>query len=101
MFVWCRHVEKAPNRPEYIEIDYARGNPVAVDGRALSPAKLLAKLNDVGAKHGIGRVDIVENRYVGMKSRGENDTHGGTILQAEHYRMPTRTTKCELLCYRG
>jgi len=62
MFVWCRAVEKAPNRPEYIEIDYARGNPVAVDGRALSPAKLLAKLNDVGAKHGIGRVDIVENR---------------------------------------
>ena len=70
MFVWSRPVEEAPNRAEYIEIDYVRGDPVALDGRNLSPAKLLAKLNDIGARHGIGRVDVVENRYVGMKSRG-------------------------------
>jgi len=97
MFVWCRAVEKAPNRPEYIEIDYARGNPVAVDGRALSPAKLLAKLNDVGAKHGIGRVDIVENRYVGMKSRGVYETPGGTILHAAHRALESITMDREVL----
>jgi len=90
-------VEKAPNRPEYIEIDYARGNPVAVDGRALSPAKLLAKLNDVGAKHGIGRVDIVENRYVGMKSRGVYETPGGTILHAAHRALESITMDREVL----
>ena len=97
MFLWCRHVEKAPNRPEYIEIDYARGNPVAVNGRALSPAKLLAKLNDVGAKHGIGRVDIVENRYVGMKSRGVYETPGGTILHAAHRALESITMDREVL----
>jgi argininosuccinate synthase len=97
MFLWCRHVEKAPNRPEYIEIDYARGNPVAVNGRALSPAKLLAKLNAVGAKHGIGRVDIVENRYVGMKSRGVYETPGGTILHAAHRALESITMDREVL----
>ena len=84
MFVWCRPVEKAPNRPEYIEIDYLRGDPIAVDGRKLVPANLLARLNDLGAKHGIGRVDLVENRYVGMKSRGCYETPGGSIMLKGH-----------------
>jgi argininosuccinate synthase len=97
MFVWCRPVERAPNRPEPIEIDYVRGDPVAVNGRAFSPAKLLARLNDLGAKHGIGRVDIVENRYVGMKSRGVYETPGGTILHAAHRALESITMDREVL----
>lgn len=97
MFVWCRPVEKAPNRPEYVEIDYARGNPVAVNGRALSPVKILAKLNQLGAKCGIGRVDIVENRYVGMKSRGVYETPGGTILHAAHRAIESITMDREVM----
>ncbi|HKO87646.1 MAG TPA: argininosuccinate synthase [Burkholderiales bacterium] len=76
--------EKAPNRAEYISIDYENGDPVAVNGKALSPAKLLAKLNELGGKHGIGRQDLVENRYVGMKSRGCYETPGGTIMLKAH-----------------
>jgi argininosuccinate synthase len=97
MFVWCRPVEKAPNRPEYVEIDYVRGDPVAVNGKRLSPARLLAKLNDLGAKHGIGRVDVVENRYVGMKSRGVYETPGGTILHAAHRALESITMDREVL----
>ena len=97
MFVWCRPVEKAPNRAEYIEIDYQRGDPVAVNGRKLSPANLLARLNDIGAKHGIGRVDVVENRYVGMKSRGVYETPGGTILHAAHRGFESITMDREVL----
>jgi argininosuccinate synthase len=76
--------EKAPAKPEYITIDYEKGDPVAVNGKALSPAKLLAKLNELGGKHGIGRQDLVENRYVGMKSRGCYETPGGTIMLKAH-----------------
>jgi argininosuccinate synthase len=97
MFVWCRPVEKAPNRAEYVEIDYRRGDPVAIDGRKLSPARLLAALNDLGAKHGIGRVDLVENRYVGMKSRGVYETPGGTILHAAHRALESITVDREVL----
>jgi argininosuccinate synthase len=97
MFVWCRSAEKAPNRPEYVEIDYQTGNPVAVNGRKLSPANLLARLNELGAKHGIGRVDLVENRYVGMKSRGVYETPGGTILHAAHRGMESITMDREVL----
>jgi argininosuccinate synthase len=97
MFVWSRPVEKAPGRPEYVEVDYVRGNPVAVNGRALSPARLLAKLNDLGAKHGIGRVDLVENRYVGMKSRGVYETPGGTILHVAHRALESITMDREVL----
>jgi argininosuccinate synthase len=84
--MWRRSVspEKAPARGEYITIDYEKGDPVAVNGRALSPAKLLAKLNQLGGKHGIGRQDLVENRYVGMKSRGCYETPGGTIMLKAH-----------------
>jgi len=97
MFVWCRPVEKAPNRAEYIEIDYRRGDPVALNGRKLSPANLLARLNDLGARHGIGRVDIVENRYVGMKSRGVYETPGGTLLHAAHRAVESITMDREVM----
>jgi argininosuccinate synthase len=85
-YVFSRTVapEQAPDQPQYLEIDFLRGDPVAVDGEALSPAALLTRLNEVGGKHGIGRLDLVENRFVGMKSRGVYETPGGTILQAAH-----------------
>ncbi len=76
--------EKAPDRPEYITVDFERGDATAVDGKKLSPAALLTKLNELGRKHGIGRLDLVENRFVGMKSRGMYETPGGTILLAAH-----------------
>lgn len=97
MFVWTRPVEKAPNRPEYIELDYRRGDPVALNGRTLSPANLLARLNDLGAKHGIGRADVVENRYVGMKSRGVYETPGGTLLHAAHRGLESITMDREVM----
>jgi len=85
-YVFSRTVapEKAPDQPQYVEIDFVQGDPVAVDGAALSPARLLEKLNQLGGAHGIGRLDLVENRFVGMKSRGVYETPGGTILQAAH-----------------
>src|SRR5713226_1715995 len=85
-FVFSRTVapEEAPDRPEYVEIEFKRGDAVAVNGETLSPAKLLARLNELGGKHGIGRLDLVENRFVGMKSRGVYETPGGTILHAAH-----------------
>ena len=76
--------ERAPARGEYITIDYVHGDPVAVNGRELSPAKLLTKLNQLAGKHGIGRQDLVENRFVGMKSRGCYETPGGTIMLKAH-----------------
>ena len=76
--------EDAPDAAQYITIDFQRGDPVAVDGEGFGPAALLAKLNDLGREHGIGRLDLVENRFVGMKSRGMYETPGGTILHAAH-----------------
>jgi argininosuccinate synthase len=85
-FVYSRTTapESAPDAPDYVEVEFARGDPVAVDGAALSPAALLQRLNELGGKHGIGRLDLVENRFVGMKSRGVYETPGGTILHAAH-----------------
>jgi argininosuccinate synthase len=85
-YVYQRTVspEDAPNQPEIIEIGFERGDPVSVNGEALSPATLLTRLNEYGRKHGIGRLDLVENRFVGMKSRGIYETPGGTILLAAH-----------------
>ena len=97
MFVWCRPLERAPNRAEYVEIDYLRGDPIAINGKTLSAAKLLARLNDLGAKHGIGHVDLVENRYVGMKSRGVYETPGGTILHAAHRALESITMDREVM----
>jgi argininosuccinate synthase len=76
--------EEAPDTPTVVSIDFERGDAVAVDGEPLGPAKLLAKLNELGKANGIGRLDLVENRYVGMKSRGMYETPGGTILYAAH-----------------
>src|SRR6201988_3820564 len=76
--------EKAPDKPDYVTIDFERGDPVAIDGKKLSPAALLTALNALGRTHGVGRLDLVENRFVGMKSRGMYETPGGTILLAAH-----------------
>ena len=88
---------QAPDEPEEIEITFANGNPVAVNGRHLSPAQLLAELNRLGGKHGIGRIDIVENRFVGMKSRGVYETPGGTILRQAHMAMESITLDREVM----
>ena len=97
MFQMTVSPEKAPDRPEEIEIEYVEGNAVAVNGKRLSPAALLEALNALGGKHGIGRVDLVENRYVGMKSRGVYETPGGTILHAAHRAVESLTLDREVL----
>ncbi len=84
MFVLTVSPEKAPAKGLELSLTFEEGNPVALDGKKLSPAKMLAKVNELGGAHGIGRVDLVENRYVGMKSRGVYETPGGTILRAGH-----------------
>ena len=85
-YVFSRTVdpEKAPDKPTTITVDFEKGNPVAIDGKKLAPAVLLKQLNDLGKANGIGRLDLVENRFVGMKSRGMYETPGGTILLAAH-----------------
>ena len=84
MWLWSVSPENAPDEAEYITLSYRQGDPVAIDGVEMSPATLLTKLNDYGKKHGIGRLDIVENRYVGMKARGCYETPGGTIMLKAH-----------------
>ena len=84
MFIRTVSPESAPDAARTLEIDFERGDPVAIDGEGLSPAALLARLNELGGMNGIGRLDLVENRYVGMKSRGVYETPGGTILHAAH-----------------
>jgi argininosuccinate synthase len=89
--------EKAPDRPEYVEIGYEKGDPVSLDGERLTPFALLAKLNTIAGRHGIGRADIVENRYVGMKSRGVYETPGGTVLTPAHRALETLTLDREVM----
>jgi argininosuccinate synthase len=89
--------EKAPNRPEYVELTYRRGDIVAVNGSRMTPAQVLTRLNQLGGKHGIGRLDIVENRYVGMKSRGCYETPGGTIMLRAHRAIESITLDREVL----
>ena len=84
IYILTKSPEEAPDKPVYVEIDFDAGIPVAVDGESLSPASLLDRLNKIGGEHGIGRIDLVENRFVGMKSRGVYETPGVTILQAAH-----------------
>jgi argininosuccinate synthase len=86
-----RSVESAPGEPEVVEIGFERGTPVSVDGERLSPVVLLEKLNEMGGRHGVGRVDLVENRLVGMKSRGVYETPGGTILYEAHEALESIT----------
>ena len=84
MWLWTNSPEEAPDEAEYITIGYKNGDPISINGEELSPATLLEKLNQLGNKHGIGRIDIVENRYVGMKARGCYETPGGTIMLKAH-----------------
>ena len=96
MWRWTVSPEKAPNRAEYVELEYQHGDIVAVNGRKLSPAKALTMLNQLGGKHGIGRLDLVENRYVGMKSRGCYETPGGAIMLKAHRAIESITLDREV-----
>jgi argininosuccinate synthase len=97
MFKLSVSPEDAPNRAEYIELDFVKGDCVAVNGKKLTPAGVLRELNRLGGKHGIGRVDIVENRFVGMKSRGIYETPGGTILLHAHRQVESLTLDREVM----
>jgi argininosuccinate synthase len=97
MFLLTQSPESAPDIPIDVEIDFEGGNPVAVDGRRRGPADVLEHLNRVGGEHGIGRVDLVENRFVGMKSRGVYETPGGTILHVAHRALESLTLDREVL----
>ncbi|WP_297326123.1 argininosuccinate synthase [Nitrosomonas sp.] len=96
MWRWSVAPEKAPDEPEYLDIEFARGDVIALNGNKLSPAGVLEKLNQLGGKHGIGRLDLVENRYVGMKSRGCYETPGGTILLRAHRAIESITLDREV-----
>jgi len=89
--------ETAPDQAEYVEIEYEAGDPVAINGKPLTPYQLLHELNAIAGRHGVGRADIVENRYVGMKSRGVYETPGGTVLQAAHRALETLTLDREVM----
>lgn len=97
MFKMVTPPEKAPDRPIYIELEYEEGNPVALNGEKLSPAELLKRLNKVAGENGIGRVDLVENRYVGIKSRGVYETPGGTVLHIAHRAIESLVLDRELM----
>jgi len=98
-YIYSRSVspEDAPDKPTYIEMDFEQGDPVAIDGERLSPAMLLTRLNELGGANGIGRLDLVENRFVGMKSRGVYETPGGTVLLAAHRGMESITLDREAM----
>ncbi|MEK7322353.1 MAG: argininosuccinate synthase [Pseudomonadota bacterium] len=96
MWRWSVSPEDAPDKAEYIELTYAKGDIVAINGEAMSPASVLATLNKFGGKHGIGRADIVENRYVGMKSRGCYETPGGTVMLKAHRAIESITLDREV-----
>ena len=100
MFLLSVSPEKAPDKPTYIEIGYVNGDPVSLDGKEMSPATLLDNLNRLGGANGIGRIDIVENRYVGMKSRGVYETPGGTILHSAHRAMESITMDREVMHFK-
>jgi argininosuccinate synthase len=100
IFVLSCSPEAAPDKPTYVEIEFEKGNPVAVDGVRMSPAALMEHLNDIAGKNGVGRVDMVENRFVGMKSRGVYETPGGTVLWAAHRALETLTMDREVMLMR-
>ncbi|MGB9601353.1 MAG: argininosuccinate synthase [Verrucomicrobiia bacterium] len=97
MFKLTVSPEDAPDKPEYITLDFEKGNCVAINGKKMSPLEVMKKLNKLGGKHGIGRVDMVENRYVGMKSRGVYETPGGAILHFAHRQVETLTMDREVM----
>jgi argininosuccinate synthase len=96
MWRWTVAPERAPDEPVYVELTFSCGDAVALDGEPMTPAQLLARLNEIGGAHGVGRADIVENRYVGMKSRGCYETPGGTILLKAHRAMESLTLDREV-----
>ena len=96
MWRWSVSPEKAPDRAEYLELEFVKGDIVALNGQKLSPAQVLARLNELGGRHGIGRLDLVENRYVGMKSRGCYETPGGTIMLKAHRAIESITLDREV-----
>lgn len=96
MWRWSVSPEKAPNEAEYVDIEFSQGNIITLNGKNLSPANILAALNRLGGKHGIGRLDLVENRYVGMKSRGCYETPGGTIMLRAHRAIESITLDREV-----
>ena len=96
MWLWTTAPENAPSQPVYIEITYRNGDPVALDGQSMSPGELLRELNRIAGEHGVGRVDIVENRYVGMKARGCYETPGGTVLLRAHRAIESITLDREV-----
>ncbi|NOX27400.1 MAG: argininosuccinate synthase [Gammaproteobacteria bacterium] len=96
MWLWSVSPENAPDESQYIELDYQHGDVVAIDGVAMTPYEVLAKLNEIGGQHGIGRIDILENRYVGMKARGCYETPGGTILLKGHRAIESITLDREV-----
>ncbi len=96
MWRWSVSPENAPDKAEYIELEFRQGDIIAINGRKLSPAEVLAELNQLGGKHGIGRLDLVENRYVGMKSRGCYETPGGTIMLRAHRAIESITLDREV-----
>ena len=96
MWSWTVSPEAAPDSPEYLDVEFEQGDIVALNGQRLSPAQVLAKLNELGGKHGIGRLDLVENRYVGMKSRGCYETPGGTIILKAHRAIESITLDREV-----
>ena len=97
MFIMTVSPEKAPDQPEYIEIAFERGEPIAINGKNLNPVELLSELNKIGGSHGIGRIDMVENRFVGIKSRGVYETPGGTILHIAHRALEQITLDREVM----
>jgi argininosuccinate synthase len=97
MFVLTQSPEKAPDKAQYITVDFKKGIPVAVNGKEYAPVALIERLNKLGGKHGIGRIDIVENRFIGMKSRGVYETPGGTILYAAHRAVESLTLDREVM----
>jgi argininosuccinate synthase len=100
IFVLTQSPEAAPDKPTYVEIDFVKGNPVAIDGKKMSPAKLMDQINRLAGKNGVGRVDMVENRFVGMKSRGVYETPGGTVLWAAHRAVESITMDREVMFMR-
>lgn len=99
-WVWTRSPQEAPDREEMVEIDFTEGNPTGVNGTALEPVQLIELLNEIGARNAIGRIDLVENRFVGIKSRGIYETPGGTLISIAHRELETLTLERELKHYK-
>jgi argininosuccinate synthase len=97
----CNYPEDAPDKPEYVEIEFEQGIPVAINGQKLGPVRLLEKANEIAAVHGVGIVDMVENRLVGMKSRGVYETPGGTLLHKAHKELEALTLDRDTMAYKN